>query len=288
MLCEIHNIRFCFLPENSTHLLQPLDVAVFGPMKRLWRTILSNKKEEGMRAGENFASIPKQQFPGLLKQLMDHDFSDAIRSGFESCGLYPFNPERGLSKLPKDNREVESNVQKQLLEKLSSMRYNQPANKHAKRPSKKDKLPAGASYTCLPGMVGVVGLPIDEQREMADMAAVLARKRSRIAADQDSSDSFSSFTDTADDIPLPPPPCKRPNIISLLSKSTKKSQRDQEDEDSSDDDEDGSNEDEEEEDCYGEKEEANEEASDKEEAREEEKETRNAKKQVQKLQVSVL
>jgi hypothetical protein len=33
-LCEEHNIRFIFLPENSTHLLQPLDVGVFGPLKR--------------------------------------------------------------------------------------------------------------------------------------------------------------------------------------------------------------------------------------------------------------
>ncbi len=30
-----HNIRFCFLPENSTCLMQPLDVGVFKPMKRL-------------------------------------------------------------------------------------------------------------------------------------------------------------------------------------------------------------------------------------------------------------
>ena len=33
-LCREHKIQFCFLPENSTHLLQPLDVGVFGPMKR--------------------------------------------------------------------------------------------------------------------------------------------------------------------------------------------------------------------------------------------------------------
>ena len=33
-LCQEHNVRFIFLPENSMHLLQPLDVAVFGPLKR--------------------------------------------------------------------------------------------------------------------------------------------------------------------------------------------------------------------------------------------------------------
>jgi hypothetical protein len=32
--CKEYNIRFIFLPENGTHMLQALDVTVFGPMKR--------------------------------------------------------------------------------------------------------------------------------------------------------------------------------------------------------------------------------------------------------------
>jgi hypothetical protein len=45
-LCTIHNIRFVFLPEISTHLLQPHDVAVFAPMKR--------------RTHTNYIILPKQ------------------------------------------------------------------------------------------------------------------------------------------------------------------------------------------------------------------------------------
>jgi hypothetical protein len=59
-LCKKHNVRFTFLPENSTHLLQPLDVAMFGPMKRQWREVLTRWKEECVRDGRNFATIPKQ------------------------------------------------------------------------------------------------------------------------------------------------------------------------------------------------------------------------------------
>ena len=42
---EENEIAFCFLPANSTHLLQPLDVAFFSPPKKAWRTILENWKK---------------------------------------------------------------------------------------------------------------------------------------------------------------------------------------------------------------------------------------------------
>lgn len=44
-LCEENDIRFCFLPPNSTHLTQPLDVSVFGPMKKVWRSTLQDWKK---------------------------------------------------------------------------------------------------------------------------------------------------------------------------------------------------------------------------------------------------
>ena len=59
-LCKENNVRFIFLPENSTHLLQPLDVAVFAPVKKEWRQVLCNWKEEMTADGKNYATIPKQ------------------------------------------------------------------------------------------------------------------------------------------------------------------------------------------------------------------------------------
>nr|XP_047137470.1 uncharacterized protein LOC124813973 [Hydra vulgaris] len=35
-ICVANNIRMVFLPPNSTHILQPLDLAVYGPMKSTW------------------------------------------------------------------------------------------------------------------------------------------------------------------------------------------------------------------------------------------------------------
>lgn len=136
------------MPENSTHLMQPLDVSVFAPMKREWRKVLGAWKEECEGAGTNYATVPKQAFPRILRKLLKKDYSKAIISGFECTGLFPLNPARALSKLPVEDREVETHVQQQLLDKLSAMRYNPGPNTHAQRPKKADKLPPGASYTC--------------------------------------------------------------------------------------------------------------------------------------------
>jgi len=42
--CKEHNISFVFLPANSTHLTQPLDVAFFRLLKCHWRIIMENWK----------------------------------------------------------------------------------------------------------------------------------------------------------------------------------------------------------------------------------------------------
>jgi hypothetical protein len=73
-----------------------------------------------------------------------------MRSGFESTGLYPFNVERALSKLPKENRTVETEVQQQLLKWFNDIRYNPPPTTHAHRPKKNEKLPAGERPTPVP------------------------------------------------------------------------------------------------------------------------------------------
>jgi len=65
-LCKMHNIKFIFLPTNSTHLTQPLDVAFFRPLKIYWRNIIEQWNKDD---GRNEVSIPKDRFPQLLKQL---------------------------------------------------------------------------------------------------------------------------------------------------------------------------------------------------------------------------
>ena len=65
-MAEANNIKFVFLPPNSTHLLQPLDVAVFRTLKMEWRGLLTRwKRNEGRR----LTIMPKWAIPELLKRL---------------------------------------------------------------------------------------------------------------------------------------------------------------------------------------------------------------------------
>ncbi|KAJ8956165.1 hypothetical protein NQ318_020716 [Aromia moschata] len=60
-LWEDQIISFVFLPSNSTHLTQPLDVTFFRLLKIVWRSILSSWKKK--TAGRKETSVPKTVFP---------------------------------------------------------------------------------------------------------------------------------------------------------------------------------------------------------------------------------
>ena len=98
-LAAQHDIYFVMLPPNATHIMQPLDVAVFASMKRGWRKILDDYKKETRRSG----ALPKTQFPTLLTRLWNSQayvVKKNLISGFRATGLYPLNRTEPLSKLP--------------------------------------------------------------------------------------------------------------------------------------------------------------------------------------------
>lgn len=99
-MCEENNISFCFLPPNSTHLVQPLDVAFFRPMKTAWRKTLEKWKKG---PGRKQSSIPKDTFPQLLKTLtteIEANTAGNLKAGFEKCGIVPLNRKKVLQRLP--------------------------------------------------------------------------------------------------------------------------------------------------------------------------------------------
>ncbi|CAF1487813.1 unnamed protein product, partial [Didymodactylos carnosus] len=59
-----HQVILFALPLHTTHILQPLDVVVFKPVKEKWKQILSLNENSGK-------PVNKDNFPGLLAQLFE-------------------------------------------------------------------------------------------------------------------------------------------------------------------------------------------------------------------------
>ena len=60
--CKTNDILFICLSPNSTHLCQPLDGAVFRPLKVEWKDILDTWRCES----KSKANLPKTVFPGFI------------------------------------------------------------------------------------------------------------------------------------------------------------------------------------------------------------------------------
>lgn len=81
-------ILICLFP-NTTHILQPLDVAVFAPLKSKRKSVVRQ-----WRIDHDGREISKHNVPSLLHNILDNgDFQRSIKSGFRVCGLYPWNPD---------------------------------------------------------------------------------------------------------------------------------------------------------------------------------------------------
>jgi hypothetical protein len=90
--CEQAIVYRC-MPAHASHPLQPLDVDVFGPLKRAYGKLIEGK----MIAGNNH--IDEEGFLSLYPPARERVFNtETIRSGFAGAGLKSFNKERVLAK----------------------------------------------------------------------------------------------------------------------------------------------------------------------------------------------
>ncbi|CAL4148936.1 unnamed protein product [Meganyctiphanes norvegica] len=96
------------LPPNSTHILQALDVSVFGPAKKDWARIIGNWFRQ-----TNYEPVTKKVFPALLNKLYSGMVKkpENLIKGFRATGVWPFNKqviidkveERGMYKVLGNN-----------------------------------------------------------------------------------------------------------------------------------------------------------------------------------------
>ncbi|CAK1594188.1 unnamed protein product [Parnassius mnemosyne] len=108
--CEKHNVSFICLPPNATHILQPLDVAYFRPLKCKWRQVLLQWKNSQL--GRKLSTTPKDQFPRLLKTALDSltETKANLIAGFRKTGIYPIDKEEPLPRLPKQDRIINAGL----------------------------------------------------------------------------------------------------------------------------------------------------------------------------------
>jgi hypothetical protein len=99
------------LPSHSTSILQPLDVAIFHPLKLAYTNSLeAHKKQHGLL-------MKIDDFPSLLKDpwYKSHTI-DNIRSGFETTRIFPL--------IPSGRRKIGKNLYTSLLQRMSNSRSN--------------------------------------------------------------------------------------------------------------------------------------------------------------------
>ncbi|CAG4941286.1 unnamed protein product [Parnassius apollo] len=96
--CEENDIKFICLIPNSTHLLQPLDVAYFSSLKTNWRSVLNNWRNT--RRGKIATALPKNVFASLLA-------GKNIIAGSKETGLFPCDVNVPLEKLPDYEKPIE-------------------------------------------------------------------------------------------------------------------------------------------------------------------------------------
>ena len=93
-LCRTNSIITLCMPPHSSHILQPLDVSCFGPLKRAY----GRQVESRIRLGINH--ITKEEF--LTAYFEAHQLAitpENSQTGFAATGLVPYDPDRVLSNL---------------------------------------------------------------------------------------------------------------------------------------------------------------------------------------------
>lgn len=87
--CSANGIILVALHPNATNICQPLDVAVFGPMKKKWKNICRQWRVE-----HDGHEITKENVPSALDRLIsDRNMKNNVISGFRATGIFPFKAE---------------------------------------------------------------------------------------------------------------------------------------------------------------------------------------------------
>lgn len=155
-LCRQHHVSFKCFPANTTHFMQPLDVAVFGPMKKKWKSILEAWKTKTAKSSTPFS---RTEFTYRLKELIDVVSPQTILAGFKATGLVPFNVEEAIRHLPlHESNALDSSgaVLVEYLKDQTDIRRPPPSKKSQSRPPAGSDLQNVGINNCMNGLLDKV------------------------------------------------------------------------------------------------------------------------------------
>jgi hypothetical protein len=93
-LCKQNRILALCMPAHASHILQPLDVGCFSPLKRAYGTQISHKIRYGVNHIDKLSFLPA--FRAAYEQAIT---KDNICGSFRGTGLVPFDPNVVISQL---------------------------------------------------------------------------------------------------------------------------------------------------------------------------------------------
>jgi hypothetical protein len=95
--CLLNKILLFILPPHTSHLLQPLDVAIFGPLKKRLTAAL-----EHLNAAQLLRIHKHEWMEAYIKARTEVLKTQHIDSSWRGAGLFPFNPKRALRTIAKE------------------------------------------------------------------------------------------------------------------------------------------------------------------------------------------
>ena len=90
--CYQNGIHLLFLPPHASHVLQPLDLAIFSPLKAAYRRGVAD-----LALLTDCAPLGKRMFIECYARAREAALTDRnVRSGWKATGLWPVNMDKPL------------------------------------------------------------------------------------------------------------------------------------------------------------------------------------------------
>ena len=85
-----HRIQLVYLPAHSSHITQPLNLGVFGPLKKRYKNFIIRNAHF-----DNAAAVKKHKFNTFYAKARNEVLSESlIQSAWRTAGLLPWNPNK--------------------------------------------------------------------------------------------------------------------------------------------------------------------------------------------------